>query len=184
MNQKTILIDIDDTIIELINPWIKAINKKYNINLKLNKLTTWDLTLSFPELANKDYCSILGEEDFWKTIKPKKDAVKYVKKLIDDGYIIYLCSASDYRTINYKMSHAVFKHFPFIHWKNVIICNDKQIINADYLIDDGIHNLLGGNYEKILLTSPVNKSINEKLYNITRCNSWKDIYEYISKGVN
>lgn len=51
------------------------------------------------------------------------------------------------------MEKVILKYFPFLSWKNVIITSSKKMIKGDVLIDDGIHNLLDGDYKKILMTA-------------------------------
>ena len=63
------------------------------------------------------------------------------------------------------------QHFPFIHWKNVIFCGDKSIIDADYMIDDHVFNLKTFKGHGILFTASHN--IHESAY--TRVNNWLDV---------
>ena len=45
---------------------------------------------------------------------------------------------------------------------SVIICYNKQLINGHVLIDDAVHNLLGGKYHKILYNTNVFKDFNAR----------------------
>ena len=47
------------------------------------------------------------------------------------------------------------------------------------LIDDGIHNLEGGEYIKILMTAPHNRSYDAEGNGMIRVNSWKEIEKVI-----
>lgn len=54
------------------------------------------------------------------------------------------------------------------------------MIKGDVLVDDGIHNLIGGDYRKILVDAPYNREFNEKEYGMVRVKIWKEIYDVIT----
>lgn len=71
-------------------------------------------------------------------------------------------------------------HAMRIHWSNVIITSNKQMVRGDILIDDGLHNLVGGEYEKVLMTAPHNKDFSEEEhYGIRRVNNWDEAYNVV-----
>ena len=88
----TILIDIDDTIEDLLAAWCKWLNDLYGLNVKPDEVTDWDVARFFPTLTKEQVFEPLHTDHFWKTVEPKDEAVKYVKQLIDDGFNVYLCT--------------------------------------------------------------------------------------------
>ena len=66
-----------------------------------------------------------------------------------------------------------------ISWWNVITICSKQLINADILVDDGVHNLLGGSYKKILMTASHNKAFDANANGMVRVNNWQEAYDKI-----
>ena len=174
-----ICIDIDDTIEDLLKAWVAWLNTKHNLNKDYRQISNWDVSLFFPELNKSQVIEPLTLESFWKTVKPKRGAAFYIKKLINEGHNIYLCTATHYLNIKYKYKHVINKYFPFISWDKIIITQNKQLINCDIMIDDGPHNLINGNYIKILFDAPHNKQFIEKNYEILRVSNWKQIYNFI-----
>ena len=73
------------------------------------------------------------------------------------------------------------RYFTFFNWRNLIMTGHKQMINADFLIDDNENNLLGGTYEKILFTANYNKSYDAESNGMYRAMDWKQVYELIHK---
>ena len=55
----------------------------------------------------------------------------------------------------------------------------KQLIRGDVLIDDGIHNLEGGAYKKILFTAPHNRHYDAEAHGMTRVNNWEEAVRII-----
>lgn len=175
----TVLIDIDDTIEDLLAAWCKCLNDLYGLNVKPDEITEWDMSKFFPNLTKEQVFEPLHNEEFWDLIKPKDGAVEYLKKLIDDGFKVYLCTSTDYRNVKVKFEKVIQKYFPYISWKQVIVTDKKQLINADFLVDDGVHNLEGGNYEKILMSAPHNQSYDAEANNMFRADTWETVYSLI-----
>lgn len=185
MNKVIVLIDMDDTIENLVDAWCKWLNHKHGTNVYEADIIEWDICTFFPELTKEEVFEPTLIEDFWKTVQPKKDAPEYISQLIEEGFEIYICTASDYRVTKAKYEYIIKRYFPFIDWEHVIIAHNKQMIRGDILIDDGIHNLIGGAYEKLLMTHPHNKHYDAKAHGMTRIDSWEEAYnavhEYASK---
>lgn len=176
---KTILIDIDDTIENLCETWVDWLNRQYGTSVKYNEVTEWDISKFFPTLTKEQVYEPLNNPILWDYVKPKPGAVKYVKKLIDDGYNVYLCTATNYRNVKLKFEKVIQKYFPYISWNQVIITSCKQLINADLLIDDAVRNLKDGNYAKILFSAPHNLNYDATKNNMYRVNNWEDVYTRI-----
>lgn len=64
-------------------------------------------------------------------------------------------------------------NFPFISWKQIAFCGDKNIIEADIMIDDHFKNLDKFKGRTILFTQPHNILI--KVTPHTRVSSWEEI---------
>lgn len=180
--KQNIFVDMDDVMIDFLPTWVDWINHLYfNINVDYNDIFCWDITKAFPTLTKKEIYAPIITERFWKDVPPKKDAFKYLKKLVEDSerFDVYVVTATDYRNFKYKMDNIMNKHFPFISQNNVITCHKKQLLKGRFIIDDNVNNLIGGNAEPILFTAPHNKYLQEDLTNIKRVDNWEDCYNYI-----
>lgn len=175
----TVLVDVDDTMIDLLSAWCNWLNQFYGLCVKPDEVTNWNITEFFPTLTAEQVFEPLHTDHFWKTVKPKGEAVKYVKRLIDDGFKVYLCTATDYKNIKPKFEYAILKYFPFISWQQVIVADCKQMIKADFLIDDGIHNHYDGDYFKILVSAPHNKRYDAEANGLVRSENWESTYNII-----
>lgn len=72
------------------------------------------------------------------------------------------------------------RFYPFIDvHKQLIIASHKQMIKANLIIDDGVHNLLDHNGNKLLYTQPWNKDFNCVKHGILRVNNWDEVYKGI-----
>lgn len=179
INKPTILVDMDDTLADLLPSWIAALNKIHGLNVNPDNIDDWDITKFFPLLTRYEIFEPLFTDDFWDTVKPKEGAVQYLKQRKDDGYKIYICTNTHYKTLREKMDRVLFKYFDYLSWNDLIIVKDKQLLDADFLVDDGVHNLIGGKYKGILMDAPHNRKFNEREHGIIRVKTWREIYALI-----
>lgn len=177
-----ILVDADDTIEHLSDAWIKYLNKKYKTKVKRENVDDWNISKFFPEIPVDEVYAPLDEPEFWKTVTPFEDAAEVLQKLIDDGHEIYIVTSSSRSSIKPKFDYVIAKYFPFIEWNEIIVTYNKKIINADVMIDDGVHNLIGADCVRILMDAPYNRDFNEEAYGMFRVRNWKEIYDLINSG--
>ena len=152
MRKLTVLVDMDDCIEKLSLAWCEYLNYKYSLNVPYEAVNQWDVSKAFPTLTREQVYAPLQENDFWDWVKPIDGAAEALMRLKGDGHNVLIVTASDYQTLRTKMDKVLFKYFPFLTWDDVIITSRKQLIMGDVLVDDGVHNLYGGPYEKILMS--------------------------------
>ena len=175
----TLLVDMDDTIENLLLAWTEWLNNMYGTSVNADDITGWEVQKFFPSLTKDDVYAPLYEDEFWKTVQPKEDAVRYLAHIKELGFKLYICTNSNYQTIRRKLEYIIDRYFPFISWCNVITICNKQLLNADILVDDGVHNLIGGSYKKILMTASHNKDFDANSNGMTRVNNWQEAYDKI-----
>lgn len=175
----TILIDMDDTIEQLLLAWVCYLNERYGTSVSYADIKTWNVADAFQGLTKEQVYEVLDEEDLWKRVLPMPGAQESLKRLYEKGHAIYIVTATTYLSVKAKMEHVLFRYFPFISWKNVIITSNKQMLKADVLIDDGVHNLLNADYEKILMTAPNNLDFDAEKHGMFRVSCWTEAEEII-----
>lgn len=178
---KTILVDMDDTIENCTEAWVRLVNKLYGTDVDPLSLRDWDVSVAFPTLTREQVYDVTLTDEFWYGVTPIDGAVEYLKRLIDDGNKVYIVTCAAYETLRIKMEEVLFKYFPYISWRDVIIASKKQMIQADYLVDDGIHNHIDGEYKKLLFTAPHNCEYNAEENGMIRVHSWQEVYKIISE---
>ena len=174
-----ILIDADDVLENMTESWINRINEKYGTSVKLADSREWDLSKAFPSLTREQVYGTEGDEEIYASLKPIEGAVEYTKRLISDGHELYIVTNTPYFAYAYKMKYALLRYYPHIGEKRVIVTANKKMVKGDVLIDDGVHNLIGGDYRKILVSAPYNEDFDAESNGVIRVKSWKDIYDVI-----
>lgn len=180
MNRKvTVLIDLDDTMTHLCRAWCQWLNRKYGTNVSENDVVGWKVDDYFPELTEDQVFEPLHTDSFWHDVEPFDEAPYYIERLIKEGFDVYICTASLFDTIKAKFEYTIGRYFPYISWNKIIVTKNKQLINGDILIDDGIHNLEGGRYRKVLMSAPHNLSYDAASNGMTRVTTWRDAYSAV-----
>ena len=181
MKKLTILVDMDDTIEQLLEAWVRGVNEKYGRHASYDDVVSWDVSSAFPGLSFEQVYEIPMQPGFWKTVDPIPGAAEALQRLIVAGHDVYIVTATPHDSVPEKMNDLLFKYFPFLTWHQVIITSKKQLIRGDVLIDDGIHNLEGGLYVKILMTAPHNKNYDAEANGMIRVSNWDEIEAIISR---
>lgn len=177
----TILVDMDDTIEYLLKAWVRGANETYGYDVAYDDITDWDVSRAFPGLSWEQVYKIPMTPGFWRTVEPIPGAAETLKRLMDAGHEVLIVTATPFDSVPEKISGYLFEHFPFLSWDQVIITGKKQLIRGDVLIDDGLHNLEGGDYIKILMTAPHNRDYDAEKNGMIRVHNWTEIEDVITR---
>ena len=175
MSKLKIGIDLDDTLNCLSRSWINAYNKEYSDNLPLSDIKSWDIAKYVKPECGKDIFKFLFIPGFFKNLDVQPHAVEVVKWLCET-YDVYIVSAAHYAVCGDKGAWLE-EHFPFINYQNVIFCTNKSLMNLDYLIDDGSHNLETFNGKGLLFDSHHNQSE----YRFPRVMGWLEVKKFFEE---
>lgn len=181
MAKKVILTDMDDVLNNFCRKWIKAIGDKLGEYRDINDITEWDIGKFYPTISKETLKEIAKSPEFWRSMTMREDALEYIPKL-QEYFEVYVVTATNFNVAPVKIEEFL-KAFPMIDSKHIILAYNKQLVHGDYIIDDGIHNLVGHNAFKILFDTPHNKipSEVEESLNLHRVHGWKEVYETIMK---
>lgn len=177
----TILVDMDDTMTDLCGAWCAWLNKKHATQVQPEDIKEWDMAVAFPHLTEDALYEPFRHKSVWRTVKPKPGARTYLKRLVDDGHEVYIVTATDYRSIKWKFDCLIRRYFPFVPWSNLIVASKKQMVRGDVLLDDGVHNLMGGAYRKLLMDAPHNRAYDAEENGMRRVWTWEEAYRMIAE---
>ena len=140
MQQRTILVDIDNTINNLNHVWLQYTNHYYETNYKYTDITHWDF-FNILQAQDMDVFRFLEWSGFWRSTKIYPNAVQALETFVRNGHKVRLVTATDLfnPVLKDKLSH-VLRHFnPLLINKNSsIIANDKSGMEGEVLIDDNL----------------------------------------------
>lgn len=187
MAKRTIMIDLDDTIVE--GGYLQVLNKYLGTNYTYNDVEDYFVESLLPEDKLQDYLNYFYEnENVYNYTIIKKNAVEVIRKL-SEKYEIIICSAYlDKRmpeksvVITNNKHMYLIKTFPFLDPKNFIFTSRKDLVDCDIKIDDKVSNLKGHGKLKLLMDGYHNQKFTDKELkrkNIRRVYSWDEIAEIL-----
>jgi 5'-nucleotidase len=171
-----IIVDIDDTIADLLTVWLSRYNADYNDHLTRDDITAWDLTKFVkPECGVKIY-DYLKDEHIYDEIEPIPGALMGVTRLRGMGHHILFVTANIHRE---KWEWLKRHGFLSKTWtsQDYICCFDKHLIKADAIIDDKPETVDRFPGLAILFDRPHNQVYNA----LWRAHSWSEVIELICK---
>lgn len=181
MKRLNILVDMDDVLVDLLPTWVEHLNQRFGTNVAVADIKDWNISQYFPSNTDDELYDVLQSQTFWQQVQPKREAVSTLQLLLGSGHLITVVTSSHYETVAHKMRECLLHHFPFIEWEDIIVASKKQMIQGDVLIDDGIHNLIGGAYTQLLMDMPHNQNIDAEKYGVIRVHDWAEVYSNIRK---
>ncbi|AFK03911.1 5'(3')-deoxyribonucleotidase [Emticicia oligotrophica DSM 17448] len=171
MTKKRIAIDMDDVLAAAGKKILATYNQLIGTNFKDED---FDGKAYFDVLDEQYYPVIrekIFEPGFFRDMEVMPDAIEVVKKLHDRFEVFIVSAATEFPNSLKEKIEWLEEHFPFISWKNVVLCGDKTIISADYLIDDHEKNLKPFKGKALMF----NATHNQLLTDYDRFYNWKEI---------
>lgn len=177
----TVIIDFDDTLVDLLPVWVEMLNAKHRLNVDYTKITEWDMRKAFPELTREQIDAPLLDPILWSNVKPKLDCKKYLSKLKDIGYDYYVCTSTHPGNLTTKWEHCIKPNFPELDYTKLIITHNKDIVDGDVIIDDGLHNMNRKRKLNLCIKTSYNSNYLDKYDWVTPVKDWEEIYNELEK---
>lgn len=182
---KTIMIDLDDTIVT--GGYLDIVNEYLKESHTFDEIKGYRAEKLLPNGITPDYIDYFYNHNVYHYTKVLDDAKEVLEK-ISKKYDICICSAylfpegieKSHLHISNKYQYLI-KEFPFLKPENFIFTSRKDLVSCDIKIDDNLNNLKG-NGEKLLYTAYHNQNIQEEELNklgVKRVNSWIEIEKYL-----
>jgi 5'-nucleotidase len=143
MNRPIIAVDIDEVCADLLDEWVRRYNKKYKDELKVESITTWDIVNFVKPECGKDIYNLLKDPHFYDSVQPFSDALRAIEDLRELGRVVYVttCAPGTMDQKFFWLQRHGFLPDTSSAINDYIPCKDKWLVNADILLDDGIHNV-------------------------------------------
>ncbi len=170
-----ILVDADGVLENHTHVWIEMLNEKYGRTVKYDDVKDWNMGKAYPGLTRDQIYDIELDDRMYDLMQPLDGAKECLEKLLENNNEVYVVTSTPYKALKSKLEKVLFRYYPFLKWKDIIVTSNKKLIKGDVLIDDGVHNLLEGDYKKILVSTPYNESFDAEANNIIRVKNWKEI---------
>ena len=176
-----IAVDFDETLFPTLSKVIEIYNKRYDDTLSLDAITTYNLYESLPSQVADRLLELFTDKEVYDNLQPYKGSVKALQTLANNGYEIYIATATSSKNLEWK-EQLLRRYFPFIQKENLIRIHNKKLLNVDVFIEDNLDTLTQTFADRICFDQPWNRSDSKDFaYNISRAYCWGDIVDIINK---
>lgn len=166
--KKRLLIDMDGVLSDIYSQFLKYEFKDIGLSQSLD-----DIKGKLERDAFKFHDKYINSENFFYSALPITDSIEIVNKLNNQYEAFIVSSATQFPLSLTEKINWLAKYFPFLSWKQVVLCGTKDIVYGDIMIDDHFKNLDTFQGQTILFTQSHN--VDQPVNRHTRVNNWKEI---------
>lgn len=174
MELKKIAIDMDEVIADVMPAFLDLYERQFGLRLK--KEDYWGRKIyNLPGAAS--IRDALNEKGFFAdlpVIEGSQDGVRWLQEHYE---VFIVTAATEFRNSLEDKFDWLGRHFPFISWKNMVLCGDKRVIGTDYMIDDHVFNLEAFKGKGLLFTASHN--IQEQRFE--RAGNWQEVRTFFER---
>jgi 5'-nucleotidase len=170
--KKRLIVDMDGVIADIYSQFIEYEFEELKVRQELNNLKG-----KSEEQAFINHDKYINSENFFLNAKPINGSIEALMKLNAKYDLFIVSSATQFPLSLLEKTKWLQKYFPFIHWKQIVFCGSKELINGDIMIDDHFKNLDVFKGQTILFEQPHNSR--KQNANHIRVFSWREIEEIL-----
>ena len=119
----------------------------------------------------------MQDQSFFGDLEVIEGAQEVVRELAQEHEVFIVSAAMEVPESFAAKYRWLQRHFSFIPASHLVFCGDKEIVNADYLIDDQARHFRGFRGTGILFSAPHNA----KESGCQRIESWLEIRRFFLK---
>jgi 5'(3')-deoxyribonucleotidase len=169
---KRILVDMDGVLADIYTRFFELHEKETGERLTLKDIAGLLEAEAFP--GQRRWVSAPGFFRYLPVMAGSYESLMHLGKFYD---IVVVSMATEFPYCLTDKQLWLHDNFPFITWRQIVFCGDKNIIEADIMIDDHFKNLDHFKGETILFTQPHNIHIKDSQH--VRFSSWTEIEGYL-----
>jgi 5'-nucleotidase len=165
-----VLIDMDEVIADPMGEMIGWYTKRYGMKPDYDAMLGGSWIRGFPPEHQVEVRERLLAPGFFRHLPVMTGSVDTLREMNRRYEIFIVSAATEFPNSLKDKLEWLLEHFPFLSWKQLVLCGDKRLVCGDYMIDDHVKNLQNFKGKPYLFTSAHNLDI--KGYD--RINNWKE----------
>jgi len=166
--KQRILVDMDGVLADVYSRFYELHKSETGI-----RLSAADVAGKLEAEAFQNQRKWVTAPGFFRTVPVMKGSVEGLSLLNEKYDIVVVSMATEFPHSLTDKQLWLQQYFPFINWKQIVLCGNKNIINADIMIDDHPKNLDNFRGETYIFTQPHNMLIHNTRHK--RVESWEEI---------
>lgn len=185
-NKKTILLDLDDTTVDMLKVWLSKYNVITGECVRPSHILDYELRkfVKYPDILNE----VLVKENFFFEMHPILNAPEIITRMVDEKkhdliFLTQLPRGANHWALLDKR-RWVSTWIPKFDTANMIFTHRKDLIHGDVLFDDAPHHIVNWkannpNGKTFSIDYPFNRHINPDYRFKDKSKAWLQFYEII-----
>jgi 5'-nucleotidase len=173
-----IAVDMDEVIADSFSEHLRRFNQEWGTQLTPAMVHEKGLKTAVPAELLEKFSAVPHGDGFFDELQLVPGSREALLELSRDHDIFIASAAMEVPSSFAAKFLWMEKHFPFIPPSRIVFCGDKNIINADILIDDRSRHFQGFRGTGILFTAPHNVAETGHL----RANNWNEVVQILQDG--
>jgi len=182
-----IFLDMDETLVNLVDPWMSYLNEASGRNFTREDVGAYNMEKMYTDkLSRTKIFKPFKTKGFWVDLPPLEGAIDFVREL-DVSYTVYLATIPAVgKVCGYEKEKWMGKHLPFLDRTRLILCHHKYLLRGKALVDDNPKYLCHFQGKRLLFDKPWNSVealVKEGIppSRFTRMFSYKDVVGYLDQ---
>lgn len=171
---KRIAVGLERVLADVNTKMLRCFNERFSNSLDREALEGTTLSQLFPELE-QSITALAAEPGFYSDLAVIDDAPQVLEQLRHHFELFITSSARELPMSLVDKYRWIQRHFPFINPANIVFCDNKSIINADYLISDDIRHFQGFEGQGMLFSAPHNRDDS----GYPRMENWRQVAAFL-----
>lgn len=166
-----VIVDMDEVMADTMGAMVDWYTNKYGLSVNYKKMIgAW--SPGFPEQHQSVVRERLYAEGFFRHLPVMKNCVE-VLEAVNKKYELFIVSAAtEFPNSLRDKLEWLNEYFPFLTWRQLVLCGDKRLISGDYMFDDHTRNLVHFPGKAYLYSTIMNAHENSPY---DRVSNWKEI---------
>ena len=154
-----IFLDMDETIVNLVDPWLAYLNEESGKNLTREDVGAYSVEDNYEDkLSRTKIFKPFKTKGFWVDLPPFVGSVPFVRQL-HENHTVYLATIPALGKIcAYEKEKWMERHLPFLTRDRLILCHHKYLLRGDILLDDNPKYLSNFTGKRLLFDKPWNRN--------------------------
>jgi 5'(3')-deoxyribonucleotidase/uncharacterized protein with PQ loop repeat len=166
-----VAVDMDEVIADSFSHHLELYNWATGESVSPEMISELGLEAAIPVKYRGLFKRIPHEDGFFDDLGMVPNS-QLALRVLDSSFEVFITSAAMEVPSSFDAKFKwLQRHFPFIPPSKIVFCGDKEIVDADYLIDDHSRHFAGFRGTGILFTAPHNAREHASL----RANDWDEV---------
>lgn len=167
----TVALDADEVLLASLPVWLRRIENHTGVRLRYEEIVSWDFLAELPPNL-REIAWAARVPEMYRSVQPVAGAVAGVWALQQQGHRLVVVTADTAYFREEKVA-AIRRHFGELE---VVLTYQKDCVQADLLVDDGLHNISPSRPD-ILLARPWNANAPDWAI---RAADWSEVVALVS----